>query len=112
MLFRPEWGTFDMAVGESIVSVFTGAADKTAYQDIPLVPKERTIKVTYDESMRQLHTLYRQIREIRESESGHDGLETLWRKQQADHPDLRIFALHDDEMGPITLFARREALAR
>jgi phenylalanine-4-hydroxylase len=30
-LFKPEWGTFDMAAGCNIVSVFGGAADRKAY---------------------------------------------------------------------------------
>jgi len=29
--FKPEWGTYDMAVGAEIVSVFAGAADKDAF---------------------------------------------------------------------------------
>ncbi len=45
VLFDPDWGTYDMAVGERIVSVFNGAADKDAFNQVALVPKERTIKV-------------------------------------------------------------------
>jgi len=32
--FKPEWGTYDMAVGTEIISVFAGAADKDAYESI------------------------------------------------------------------------------
>ena len=32
MYFKPGWGTYDMAVGTEIVSVFAGAADKDAYE--------------------------------------------------------------------------------
>lgn len=32
--FKPEWGTYDMAVGAEIISVFAGAADKDAYESI------------------------------------------------------------------------------
>jgi phenylalanine-4-hydroxylase len=31
ILFRPEWGMYDMAIGESITSVFSGAADSEAF---------------------------------------------------------------------------------
>src|SRR5438874_2156306 len=48
VLFDPDWGTCDMAVGERISSVFNGAADKYAYNQVALVPKERTIKVPSD----------------------------------------------------------------
>ncbi|MBU0982528.1 MAG: aromatic amino acid hydroxylase, partial [candidate division Zixibacteria bacterium] len=47
ILFRPEWGNYDMAVGESIISVFNGAADKDAYLQVALVPGERTIRAEY-----------------------------------------------------------------
>jgi len=39
VLFEPEWGTYDMAVGEKISSVFNGAADNDAYNQVALVPK-------------------------------------------------------------------------
>src|SRR5207247_8642148 len=39
VLFEPDWGTYDMAVGEQISSVFNGAADKDAYNQVALVPK-------------------------------------------------------------------------
>ena len=32
--FKPEWGTYDMAVGAEIVSVFAGAADKDTYPSV------------------------------------------------------------------------------
>ena len=53
ILFQPEWGSYDMAVGESVVSVFHGAADKDSYDQIPLVPRERTIKISFDEKERR-----------------------------------------------------------
>ena len=31
--FKPEWGVFDLAVGEKIVSVFGGPADRPAFKD-------------------------------------------------------------------------------
>src|SRR5207244_11188839 len=43
VLFDPDWGTYDMAVGERISSVFNGAADKAAYNAVAVFPKDRTI---------------------------------------------------------------------
>ncbi len=65
-LFKPEWGVYDMAVGRTIESVFAGAADKTAYQQIALVPRERTVKVDYDARTRELFKLYSQVRDCRD----------------------------------------------
>ena len=33
LLFDPSWGSFDLAVGQTVVSVFSGPADKTAYKE-------------------------------------------------------------------------------
>jgi len=74
ILFKPEWGTYDMAVGESIVSVFNGAADKDAYEEITLISGEKTHQVVYDEKTLKLHNLYKTVREIRESGENLDQL--------------------------------------
>src|SRR3981081_857478 len=64
VLFEPAWGNYDMAVGERISSVFNGAADKDAYNQVALVPKERTIKVPSDAKRKRLEKLYAQGSEI------------------------------------------------
>ncbi|RZK56574.1 MAG: aromatic amino acid hydroxylase [Pedobacter sp.] len=66
ILFKPEWGVYDMAVGDKIVSVFNGAADKDAYEEIVFVSKEQTHKVNYSEPTKKLHNLYKQVRNFRE----------------------------------------------
>src|SRR5205085_6442801 len=63
VLFDPAWGEYDMAVGERIVSVFNGAADKDAYLEVALVPKERTIKAPSDAKRKKLESLYQQVRD-------------------------------------------------
>jgi phenylalanine-4-hydroxylase len=100
VLFDPAWGTFDMAVGEKISSVFNGAADKDAYNQVALVPKERTIKVPSDAKRKRLENLYAQVRKIRMSKTGYDRLGEIWETQQAEHPDdwllsMEIFELLD-----------------
>jgi phenylalanine-4-hydroxylase len=87
VLFEPSWGTYDMAVGERISSVFNGAADKDNYNQVALVPKERTIKVPSDAKRKRLENLYAQVRQIRESKTGYERLGEIWETQQAEHPD-------------------------
>ncbi len=87
VLFDPSWGEFDMAVGEEISSVFNGAADKDAFLDVALVPKERTIKVPSDAKRKKLESLYQQVRDIRERKVGYERLGEIWETQQAQHPD-------------------------
>jgi len=100
ILFDPDWGTYDMAVGERIRSVFNGAADNDAYNQVALVPKERTIKVPSDEKRKRLENLYAQVRKIRESKTGYERLGEIWETQQAEHPDdwllsMEIFEILD-----------------
>src|SRR5438045_3799595 len=100
ILFDPDWGVYDMAVGERISSVFNGAADKDAYNQVALVPKERTIKVPSDAKRRKLENLYAQVRKIRESKTGYNRLGEIWETQQAEHPDdwllsMEIFEILD-----------------
>ena len=100
ILFDPSWGAFDMAVGDRISSVFNGAADKDAYLEVALVPKERTIKVPSDAKRQKLENLYAQVRKIRENKVGYERLGEIWETQQAEHPEdwllsMEIFELLD-----------------
>jgi phenylalanine-4-hydroxylase len=73
-------------VGERVVSVFSGAADKDAYDQVPLVSRQRTIKVTHDDTARKLHALYQQIRDIRDHQRPYDELPGLWADLKSNHP--------------------------
>ncbi len=78
ILFKPEWGTYDMAIGEKIVSVFNGAADKDNYEEIALISKEQTHQIVYDEATQKLHALYQNVRSIREDEKGYEQLPSIF----------------------------------
>ena len=81
VLFQPEWGTYDMAVGESIVSVFSGAADMAVFsKDNPFVPSELTHKIQYGEKRLELHKLYQKIRDIREGNADKQELAGVWQE--------------------------------
>jgi phenylalanine-4-hydroxylase len=101
ILFDPAWGEYDMAVGDRITSVFSGAADKDAFLEVALVPKERTIKAPSDAKRKKLENLYQQVRDIRERKVGYERLGEIWETQQAQHPDdwllsMEIYELLDD----------------
>ncbi len=100
VLFEPSWGTYDMAVGARVGSVFNGAADKDAYNQVALVPKERTIKVPSDAKRKKLESLYAQVRQIRETKKGYERLGEIWETQQAEHSQdwllsMEIFEILD-----------------
>ncbi|MCI0530766.1 MAG: aromatic amino acid hydroxylase [candidate division Zixibacteria bacterium] len=86
LLFDPQWGAYDMGVGETVESVFCNAADKDAYEQIALVPKERTIKITYDDQTIKLQKLYQKIRDARENGQSGKVLKEVWDELKSKHP--------------------------
>lgn len=65
LLFDPDWGDYDMAIGEAITSVYAGAADVEAYKPTISIPKEKTKKIAYTPTQKALQALYAEVREIR-----------------------------------------------
>ncbi len=92
-LFNPAWGVYDMAVGESITSVYCGAADKDAFEDVILQSATATYHPEYDVSTRQLHRLYAQVRACRETNTGHEFLRNVWQQLQTRHHEDWLCAL-------------------
>jgi phenylalanine-4-hydroxylase len=75
ILFRPEWGVFDLACGTSVSSVFGNAADRGAYlsyqSEIGNAPEQaRKPKTNFQPAHRRLNFLYAQVREAREKGVG------------------------------------------
>jgi phenylalanine-4-hydroxylase len=85
VLFQPDWGTYDMAVGEKIVSVYNGAADKDAYEEITHISDQQTHKMIYDEKTQKLHAIYKAIRLVRENGTGYEQLSALFETLKAEH---------------------------
>ncbi len=73
-LFRPEWGQYDMAVGEHITSVYPGSADRGRFDVYPPASPKKTRQVDWSEQDAQEFGLYRRIRELREAGAGDDAL--------------------------------------
>ncbi|MDN3549502.1 aromatic amino acid hydroxylase [Mucilaginibacter aquaedulcis] len=98
ILFDPSWGGYDMAVGEKIVSVFCGAADKEAFEEIVYKSKTETHHADYDWKTRELHKLYQQVRNCRLKQGDYGFLGNVWQKLQHDHHDDWLCALEILEM--------------
>ncbi len=60
-LFEPSWGIYDMAVGEKIVSAFSGAANPDSFGFSMQPPREKTYKVKYSKQQKELFELYEQV---------------------------------------------------
>lgn len=102
ILFEPSWGAYDMAVGEKIISVFCGAADKDKFIEVPHKSAKGTHHVQYDSRTLELHQLYQQVRTRRHTGGDYGFLGNVWRKLQTNHHDdwlcaLEILELLDHE---------------
>ncbi|WP_282136571.1 aromatic amino acid hydroxylase [Seonamhaeicola maritimus] len=69
VLFKPEWGIYDMAVGKEIVSAFSGPADLNSFDLITHVPSEKTIHIKKPNELLRLEELYQQVRDYREGKN-------------------------------------------
>ena len=72
VLFQPEWGVFDMAVGKKVVSAFSGPADCNSFDMITHLPNSKTIKAEKTPEREELESYYSEIRTIRENKINPD----------------------------------------
>ncbi|MFM6927436.1 MAG: aromatic amino acid hydroxylase [Bdellovibrio sp.] len=75
ILFDPSWGTFDMAIGSKVVSVFGGAADREAYGEVEDFVAKRVPAPQYRQEELDLHRQYGILRDLRETNAQGDSLE-------------------------------------
>ncbi len=102
ILFSPDMGDFDMAVGKEIVSAFAGAADYNSFNLVDHVPGRETIRGKLSEKEMELNSLYKAVRKIRNSkENDSEKLPRLFEILKENHSTdwllpLEIFELVAD----------------
>ena len=69
ILFKPEWGNYDLAVGKKIISAFSGPADPLSFDLITHKPTSTTIKSKKTSERQELESLYQSVRNIREGKN-------------------------------------------
>ena len=62
LLFVPDWGVYDLAVGSSIDSVYGGVADREKLQLYKPTPRTETIRVGHDETLMDYYALVDRLR--------------------------------------------------
>lgn len=67
ILFRPEWGTFDLAVGQSVSSVFGGPADRSRFDSLDDFVAKRVPPKHYSAEQLKVFSQYQLIRDLREN---------------------------------------------
>jgi len=122
-LWRPEWGGFDLACGERVVSVFGGAADRAAYLQSGAVgglgqtPSKQKSNLT--PASGALAALYGKVRDIREGPNrrGTAGesagaLESIRSVLAREYPEDWLLRLELLELAPSFAAELRDDLAR
>ena len=94
VLFSPEDGTFDLAVGSSIVSAYAGSADYLSFENLYHISENKTIKPETDETKIQLEKLYGTVRGLRLNETiQNSDIETIFNALKTNHKSDWLLSL-------------------
>ncbi|CAL65221.1 aromatic amino acid hydroxylase [Christiangramia forsetii] len=103
VLFKPEWGKYDMAVGKEVISAFAGPADHESFDLITHDPSSTTIKSKKNAEREELESLYESVRNIRKGENTKFSLSAAFDIIKKHHPkdwllsvEIYELAIEDD----------------
>lgn len=85
-LFEPAWGIYDMAIGETIKSAYSGPADAEGFGLNYDAPQEKTHQIEYSEEDISLHKLYAEVRELRKSNFNVTEFQKIWKTAVTEFP--------------------------
>ncbi|WP_299312705.1 aromatic amino acid hydroxylase [uncultured Aquimarina sp.] len=97
-LFKPEWGTFDFAVGKEIVSAFSGPADDYSFDMVTHNPDMNTIKRSYTKQEEELHALYQAVKNVRNGDNTKFSLEAVFAIIKKDYPEDWLLSIEIYEL--------------
>lgn len=69
ILFQPNWGIYDMAIGKDVVTAYSGPADVNSFLELGKVSETKTQKIEYSLAAKELYALYAEVRKIRACKS-------------------------------------------
>ncbi len=98
VLFQPEWGIYDMAVGKKVISAFSGPADVKSFNLVSHVPSSKTIKAKKSPEREELESLYLNIRNIREEKTPFMTIEKTFEILKENHPKDWLLAVEIAEL--------------
>ncbi|MBP6039970.1 MAG: aromatic amino acid hydroxylase [Flavobacterium sp.] len=98
VLFQPEWGIYDMAVGKKVISAFSGPADVNSFDMINHVPSSQTIKQKKSTERAELEKLYANVRTIREKKSAAITLKETFAAVTSGHPNDWLLSVEIAEL--------------
>jgi phenylalanine-4-hydroxylase len=97
VLFQPEWGIYDMAVGKKVISAFSGPADVTSFDRNNHVPSSTTIKSEQSDDRADLEKLYATVRALREEKSN-ASIGELFKQLKENHPNDWLLSIEIAEL--------------
>ena len=74
VLFHPDWGIYDMAIGTEVISAYAGPADVSSFEDVGKVSETKTVKITYSQDEKELFAMYDEVRKMRENGTASEAL--------------------------------------
>ena len=87
VLFKPEWGLYDMAIGKEVVSAYAGPADVDSFGEIGKISETKTHKIAYSNSQKELYSMYSELRTYRDNETAtSDNIEEIFNKVRIKFP--------------------------
>ena len=98
VLFQPDWGIYDMAIGKKVISAFSGPADVNSFDMITHVPTSKTIKTVKSDDRLALEKLYKAVRLIREGKDNNESLRNVFQELKLSHPNDWLLTLEIAEL--------------
>ncbi|WP_378186591.1 aromatic amino acid hydroxylase [Aquimarina sp. W85] len=98
VLFKPEYGTFDLAVGKEIISAFSGPADDYSFNLVTHEPEKSSAIPSYSASELALHDLYLSVSTIRNGKNSKFSLEAVFDLLEQQYPNEWLLALEIYEL--------------
>jgi len=99
ILFLPDWGIYDMAIGKELISAYAGPADVTSFLEIGKLSETKTEKIVYSHNEQNLYKLYQEVREMREQNCVEDvKLETIYEELKTKYPQDWLLSLEIYEL--------------
>jgi phenylalanine-4-hydroxylase len=120
MLFKPEWGQYDMAIGKEVISAFAGPADNLSFDLITHKTSSTTIKSKRTPEREELNDLYSSVKNIREGKNAKFSLDAALDLVKKHHKkdwllSVEIYELSlgkDDKLAAAALAHLEEVKAR
>ncbi|MCF6168294.1 aromatic amino acid hydroxylase [Lutibacter sp.] len=99
VLFQPDWGIYDMAVGKDIISAYAGPASINSFKNKSKISTKKTHTIKYSNGELRLHKLYKQVAKMRIKETvSIELLEQIFSTLKEDYPSDWLLTLEIYEL--------------